>query len=300
MFKKNKNAIKYSLGERILEVCNYLFFLILSFLMIAPLLNLVSKSLSKEAHILSGDVGILPDFSQMQFSTYKLVLENKLFIRGFINTFLVTIIGTAVAVAITACAAYSLSKFYLRGRKYLILLCVFIMIFSGGLIPSYLVISALGLINTFTILWITGAFATYNMLITKNFFESIPAELEESATIDGAGHFRIFFNIYIPLSKSVFAVISLFYAVSYWNNFFTSMIYTTKPQLKTLQLALKEIIYSVSDVFLTLYGGQSVGEVTAQSTIAACVVVATIPIVLVYPYLQRYFVKGVMIGSVKG
>ncbi len=296
----SKNSIKLSLGEQILSICNYLFFFIIAFLMLAPLLNLIAKSVSLETDILTGEVGLLPNFSRIQFDTYKLVLKNSLFIRGFINTFLVTVIGTTVAVIVTASAAYSLSKPYLQGRKQLILLCIFIMIFSGGLIPTYLVVTSLKLINTFTILWITSVFAVYNMLITKNFFESIPVDLEESATIDGAGHFLIFFKIYIPLSKSVFAVIALFYAVGYWNNFFTALIYTTKPQLKTLQLVLKEIIYSVSDIFLSLFGGQSVGEITAQSTIAACVVIATIPIVLVYPYMQRYFVKGVMIGSVKG
>ncbi len=118
--------------------------------------------------------------------------------------------------------------------------------------------------------------------------------------IDGAGHLTIFFKIYLPLTKATLAVITLFSAVGYWNNFFTSLIYTSKPQLKTLQLVLKEIIFSVSDIFLNLYGGQSAGEVTAQSTVAACVVVATIPILLVYPFLQKHFTKGVMTGAVKG
>jgi putative aldouronate transport system permease protein len=174
------------------------------------------------------------------------------------------------------------------------------MIFSGGLIPTYMVVDKLRLTNTFTVLWILGTFNVYNMLILKSNFESISGELEESAMIDGAGHLTIFFKIYLPLTKATLAVITLFSAVGYWNNFFTSLIYTSKPQLKTLQLVLKEIIFSVSDVFLNLYGGQSAGEVTAQSTVAACVVVATVPILLVYPFLQKHFTKGVMTGAVKG
>lgn len=291
---------KATVGERIFYAINYVFFGAMAFAMIAPLLNLIAKSVSKESAVLSGEVGILPDFSNMQFQTYKLVFENQHFVTGFKNTFLVTVIGSFVAIMVTACAAYALSKPYLRARKALVILCIFIMIFSGGMIPTYLVVDGLKLTNTFTVLWLLGVFNVYNMLILKSNFESIPKELEESATIDGAGQMRTFFQIYLPLSKATLAVITLFFAVAYWNNFFTSMLYTTKPELKTLQLVLKEIIYSVSDIFLSLFGGQMAGEITGQSTIAACVVVATLPIIMAYPFLQKYFTKGVMTGSVKG
>lgn len=300
MAARKKNRIKASFGRRAFCIFNYAFFAILAFTMMAPILNLIAKSVSSEAAVLSGDVGILPDFKNLQFQTYRLVVENKHFIVGLRNTFLVTLLGSFSSLAVTSCAAYALSKEYLRARKVLIVLCIFIMIFSGGLIPTYLVIDKLRLTNTFTVLWILGAFNVYNMLILKSTFEGISSELEESAMMDGAGHITIFVKIYLPLTKASLAVITLFSAVGYWNNFFTSLIYTTKPQLKTLQLVLKEIIYSVSDIFLNLYGGQSVGEVTGQSTIAACVVVATVPILLVYPFLQKHFTKGVMTGAVKG
>lgn len=296
-----KNAIiKTTVGEKIFYTINYIFFILLGFSMIAPLLNLVSKSVSKESAVLSGEVGLIPDFKNLQFDTYKLVFENKHFTTGFINTVLATLIGSLIAIIVTSCAAYALSKPYLRGRKFFVLLCIFIMLFSGGMIPTYLVLDRLGLTNTFTVLWLPGVFNVFNMLILKNFFESVPQELEESATLDGAGHMRVYFQIYLPLSKATLAVVTLFFAVGYWNNFFNAMLYTTKTNLKTLQLVLKEIIYSVSDVFLSLFGGQMAGEITGQSTIAACVVVATIPIILVYPFLQKYFTKGVMTGSVKG
>lgn len=296
----SKGIIKATPGERVFYVLNYIFFGLLAFLMIAPMLNLVAKSMSSETAVITGAVGLFPDFNNLHFDAYKLVFENQNFIIGFKNTVLTTVVGSFVGIFVTACAAYSLSKPYLRGRKHMILLCIFIMIFSGGLIPTYLIVDLLRLTNTFNVLWLLGAFNVYNMLIIKGAFEGIPAELEESATIDGAGHFRILFKIYLPLGMATLAVITLFFAVGYWNNFFTAMIYTTRPELKTLQLVLKEIIYSVSDVFLQLYGGQTMGEVTGQSTIAACVVVATIPIILVYPFLQKYFAKGVMTGSVKG
>lgn len=293
-------VIKTTVGEKIFYTINYIFFILLGFSMLAPLLNLIAKSVSKESAVLSGEVGLIPDFTNLQFDTYKLVFENKHFTTGFTNTVLVTLIGSFVAIVVTSCAAYALSKPYLRGRKFFVLLCIFIMLFSGGMIPTYLVLDKLGLTNTFTVLWLPGVFNVFNMLILKNFFESVPQELEESATLDGAGHMRVYFQIYLPLSKATLAVVTLFFAVGYWNNFFNAMLYTTKTNLKTLQLVLKEIIYSVSDVFLSLFGGQMAGEITGQSTIAACVVVATIPIILVYPFLQKYFTKGVMTGSVKG
>lgn len=300
MAARKKNKIKASLGRRIFCFFNYTFFAILAFAMLAPILNLIAKSVSSEAAVLSGEVGLLPNFKKLQFDTYRIVIENKSFIIGLKNTVLVTILGSFSSLFVTACAAYALSKEYLRARKVLIVLCIFIMIFSGGLIPTYMVVDKLRLTNTFTVLWILGVFNVYNMLILKSNFESISSELEESAMIDGAGHLTIFFKIYLPLTKATLAVITLFSAVGYWNNFFTSLIYTSKPQLKTLQLVLKEIIFSVSDIFLNLYGGQSAGEVTAQSTVAACVVVATVPILLVYPFLQKHFTKGVMTGAVKG
>jgi putative aldouronate transport system permease protein len=279
---------------------NYLFFTLLLPCELAPLLLVLSKSLSGEAVILSGRVGVLPNFSDLHLDAYRLVFQNANFLQGLKNTVLVTAFGTLAAVATTALCAYALSKSYLRGRRGMLVLCIFTMIFSGGLIPTYLAMNDLGLINTFHILWMAGVFSTTNMLILRTCFESVPRELEESATIDGAGHLAILTRVYLPLSKAMLAVIALYYAVDYWNNFNTSMIYTTQSSLKSLQLVLKETIFSASDVFMELYGMQSLGEVTAQSSVAACVVVATLPILLVYPFVQKYFTKGVLIGAVKG
>lgn len=291
---------KRAKGERIALLVNYVFFAVLIVCMIAPMLMLVAKSVSSERAILSGSVGVLPDFSDLQFESYRYVLENKNFMRGFANTVAVTLLGSVVAILVTSMAAYAVSKPYLRGRKAMVVLCVFTMIFSGGLIPTYLVMNLLGLVNTFQILWLAGIFTTTNMLILKSSFESVPVDLEEAAVIDGAGQLGVLFRVYLPVSKASLAVITLFYAVEYWNNYYTSMIYTTRPQLRSLQLVLKDVIYSASDVFLELHGTSAYGQVTAQSTVAACVIVATLPILIAYPFLQKHFAKGVMIGSVKG
>ena len=287
-------------GEHTALLANYAFFLVLIACMLAPILMLVAKSVSSERAILSGTVGILPDFADLKFEAYRYVMENKSFMQGFFNTVAVTLLGSLVAISVTSLAAYAVSKPYLRGRTVMVVLSIFTMIFSGGLIPTYLVVNMLGLVNTFQILWLAGVFSTTNMLILKSTFESVPRELEEAAVIDGAGQVGMLWRVYLPVSKASLAVIALFYAVEYWNNYYTSMIYTTRPQLRSLQLVLKDIIYSASDVFLALHGTHAFGEITAQSTIAACVVVATVPILIAYPFLQKHFTKGVMIGSVKG
>lgn len=287
-------------AETIALYINYLFFLILIISMILPVLMLIARSVSSERAILTGTVGILPDLQNLKFDSYLYVIGNKGFMQGFAITVTVTLLGSSVAMVVTSHAAYAVSKPYLRGRKVMLLFSIFTMIFSGGLIPTYLVINALGLLNTFHILWMAGVFSTMNMLILKSTFESVPVELEEAAVIDGAGQFSMLWRIYLPVSKAALAVIALFYAVEYWNNYHTSMMFTTMPQLRSLQLVLKDIIYSASDVFLELHGVHAYGEITAQSTVAASVIVATIPILAAYPFLQKHFAKGVMIGSVKG
>ncbi|MEG2264272.1 MAG: carbohydrate ABC transporter permease [Acinetobacter sp.] len=295
-----KNKIHRPLFNRIGLATIYLLFLMLAISVLAALMTVITKSISSEHAILTGTTGVLPDLAAVQWDTYKHVFTNASFMHGLYLTITVTLIGTFAAMISTVSAAYALSKTWLRGRKFLMFLFIFVMVFSGGLIPTYLTMGRLGLLNTYNILWMAGAFTVSNMLIMKTSFEAVPIELEEAALIDGASQIRILINVYLPVSKSMLAVIALYYAVDYWNNYYTSMIYTTKTTLKSLQLVLKDIIYSSSDIFLELRGGQSIGEVTSQSTVAACIVVATLPILITYPFLQRYFAKGVMIGSVKG
>ncbi|MHA0856817.1 carbohydrate ABC transporter permease [Paenibacillus sp. CMAA1364] len=297
---KNNNSIKDSFGEKLFTILNYSFFLILGFIALFPFLNVIAKSFSGEAAVVSGLVSFYPvDF---QIGTYKLVLGNAQFLNSFKITIIVTVVGTIASLFMTVLAAYPLSKPDLKFRKQLLLIYVFTMLFNGGIIPTYLVMRELELINTMWALFVPGLINVFYMLIIKNFFEALPEGLEESAKLDGASNMRVLFNIILPLAKPVLATVGLFYAVLLWNSYFSAMIYITSPELKTLQLYLKELIASTSEV-LTMAGQIDVNRDLNQApeaVRAASIVTATIPILLVYPFLQKHFVKGVLIGSVKG
>lgn len=295
------NAIKISLGEKLFSVFNYVFFILLGLTTIFPFINLIAKSLSGEAAVVSGKVTLLP--VDLQFGTYRYVIENSMFLNAFKVSVTVTIVGTALALFMTTLAAYPLSKPRLRGRKWFILMYIFTMLFSGGLIPTYLLMQYLHLTNTLPVLFLPAMVSVYNMLIIKSYFEGLPDELEESAKIDGASNLTILWRIILPLSLPVLATIALFFAVHFWNDYVTSLIYINSANLKPLQLYLKELFVSSSDVFLRT--GQEINvdaamNASPQAIQAASIILATLPILLIYPFLQKYFVKGVLIGSVKG
>ncbi|MDF2652981.1 MAG: transporter permease [Paenibacillus sp.] len=297
----SSNTIKISLGEKLFSVFNYVFFILLGLTTIFPFLNLIAKSLSGEEAVVSGKVTLLP--VDLQFGTYRYVIENSMFLNAFKVSVTVTIVGTALALFMTTLAAYPLSKPRLRGRKWFILMYIFTMLFSGGLIPTYLLMQNLHLLNTLPVLFLPAMVSVYNMLIIKSYFESLPDELEESAKLDGASNLTILWRIILPLSMPVLATIALFFAVHFWNDYVTSLIYINSADLKPLQLYLKELFVSSSDVFLRT--GQEVNvdaamNVSPQAIQAASIILATLPILLIYPFLQKYFVKGVLVGSVKG
>ncbi|GGG17189.1 carbohydrate ABC transporter permease [Paenibacillus abyssi] len=298
--RDKQNLIKESFGERVFNVLNYSFFIVLGIITLFPFLNVIAKSFSSEAAVVSGIVTVFPiDF---QVGTYELVLGNTQFLNSFKITILVTVVGTFASLLMTVLAAYPLSKPNLKFRKPLLLIYVFTMLFNGGIIPTYLVMRELELVNTIWALFVPGLINVFYMLIVKNFFEALPDSLEESAKLDGASNMRILFSIILPLSKPVLATVGLFYAVLLWNSYFNAMIYITSPELKTLQLYLKELIASTQEV-LTTAGQIDVNRDLNQApeaVRAASIVTATIPILLVYPFLQKHFVKGVLVGSVKG
>ncbi|TNJ61889.1 carbohydrate ABC transporter permease [Paenibacillus hemerocallicola] len=299
--KVKSRGIQSSVGEKIFTVFNYTFFILLAITTIFPFLNLIAKSLSSEAAVISGSVTVLPvDF---QLGTYKYVVQNSMFLNAFKVSLIVTVCGTLLALFMTTLAAYPLSKPRLRGRKWFILMYIFTMLFSGGLIPTYLLMQQLHLIDKLPVLFIPAMVSVYNMLIIKNYFESLPESLEESAKLDGASNMTILWRIMLPLSLPVLATIGLFFAVQFWNDYFASLIYINSAHLKPLQLYLKELFVSSSDVFLRAGGEVNVDaamNVSPQAIQAASIILATLPILLVYPFLQKYFVKGVLVGSVKG
>ncbi|RIX60115.1 carbohydrate ABC transporter permease [Paenibacillus nanensis] len=300
MTKRSGNAIKESFGEKLFTVLNYAFFCILGIITLFPFINVVAKSFSSEAAVVSGMVTVFPiDF---QVGTYQMVLGNTQFLNSFKITILVTLIGTFASLLMTVLAAYPLSKPHLKFRKSLLLIYVFTMLFNGGIIPTYLVMRELEMINTMWALFVPGLINVFYMLVVKNFFEALPEGLEESAKLDGASNTRVLFSIILPLSKPVLATVGLFYAVLLWNSYFNAMIYITSPELKTLQLYLKELIASTQEV-LTTAGQIDLNRDLNQApeaVRAASIVTATLPILLVYPFLQKHFVKGALVGSVKG
>lgn len=290
-------AIKASFGEKCFAAFNHFFFILMGITTLIPFVNLIAKSLSSEEAVISGRVGLLP--VGIQFETYIYVLQDSMFLSALKTSVLLTVIGTTLSLMMTTLTAYPLSKVRLRGRKWLLLMFVFTMLFSGGLIPTYLLMHNLNLLNTLAVLFLPSMISVFNMLIMKNYFEGLPDSLEESAKLDGGGNIRILIHIMLPLSLPVLATIALFYAVAFWNDFFAAMIYITDPELKPLQLYLKELIVSSSGDFLKDNVDAAINT-TPQSIQASSILLATIPILLVYPFLQKYFVKGVLVGSVKG
>lgn len=296
--RKRTNALK-SDGERVFEKCVLVFMLIISALMLFPFLNELAKSFSGENAVNRGTVIILP--KDFQIETYKYVIKQYQFRNSLKVTVLITVVGTALAMLATCMTAYPLSKSWLYGRKTIILVFVFCMLFSGGMVPSYLLMKSLGLLNTLAVLILPAILSIYNMILLKNFFEEIPAEVEESAQLDGAGAMRVLFSIILPMSLPAMATIGLFYAVSFWNNYMSGVLYITKTSLKPLQQYLYELVTEALNA--SEEGGLDEmmnASLTTDSIIACTVMLATVPIICVYPFLQRYFVQGLRVGSVKG
>ncbi|WP_261300825.1 carbohydrate ABC transporter permease [Paenibacillus andongensis] len=294
---RRTGAIQASLGEKIFTFVNHIFFILLGLSTIFPFINLIAKSLSSEAAVVSGMVTLFPiDF---QIGTYKYVASNSLFLNAFMVSITVTLVGSLLALFMTTLAAYPLSKPRLRGRKFFIIMYLFTMLFSGGLIPTYLLMHKLNLIDKLPVLFLPFMINVYNMLIVKSYFESLPDSLEESAKMDGASNMTILVRIILPLSMPVLATIALFYAVTFWNDYFTSLIYINSVEMKPLQLYLKELFVTSTDAFMRTNVDASL-NVSPQSIQAASIILATLPIIFIYPFLQKYFVKGVLVGSVKG
>ena len=250
-----------------------------------------------------GDIQLFP--TDITLDNYGKVVSSKFIWEGYANTLFRTIVGTFLSLFITAMVGYALSKKYFPHRSFWTLLLVFTMFFGGGLIPTYLVIRDLGLIDNYLVMILPGLVSAYNMTIMRNYFASLPEEIEESAMIDGAGRFRTFFSIILPLSKPILATVALWLAVGHWNAWFDVLIYITDEHMFTLQIVLRRIILTGTQQMLDAMNSteEVLDNFTATSSEglkAAAIFVATLPILCVYPFIQRYFVKGIMIGSLKG
>ena len=288
---------KQCFGDALVGIFCYVFMIICGLVTILPIMNLLAKSISSPQAVTSGAVGIFPVGFQLQ--SLQSVLSSMNFIGALKNSVIVTLCGTVIAIILMALTAFPLSKRNLWGMKPILMLFVFTMMFSGGLIPTYLLIRNLKLYNTLFALILPNALNVYNMLIIKNYFENIPASIEESAKIDGANNLIIFFKIILPLSKPVLATISLFTMVALWNSYFDALVYIDKPALKTLQLYMSDVIME-AEQDLNSVSMDDLMNTSSEGVRCATIIASTLPIVLVYPFMQKYFVKGIMIGSVKG
>jgi len=267
-----------------------------SLLCLMPMLHILALSMSGNSAIMAGKVTLLP--IDIDFTAYRTVFGNMQMIRSLGFTILLVSIFTVISMTMTIMAAYPLTKRHLKGRDVFLFIIVITMFFSGGMIPEYLLVRNLHLLDSIWALILPGAINAFYLLIIKTFFTSIPVELEESARIDGASQYRVLFSVVLPLSLPVLATLSLFYAVGRWNGFMDALLYITNSNLYPLQLRLYEMVVN-SQVNSMLEGLSSVAPVP-ESLKAASIMFATLPILLVYPWLQRYFVSGMMIGAVKG
>ncbi|MBE5040631.1 carbohydrate ABC transporter permease [Ructibacterium gallinarum] len=286
-------------AEKIFQIFNVIIMLLICASMVYPFLYLLARSLSSP-EISSLSFSIIPQGTTLE--NFGKVLGNEDIAVGFKNALLRTLLGTAVNLIMTVFAAYPLSKRYFPHRTFWMGLVIFTMFFSGGLIPSYLLIKKLHLLNTLWVLIIPGAISTYNMIIMRNFFMSLPESLEEAALIDGANEMLVLFRIVIPMSKPILATIALWSMVGHWNAWFDALIYNTEPSLQVLQVVMRRIVLEGTAQMLNPNASSNNFHqiVNPENIKAATIMVTTIPIIMVYPFLQKYFVKGILVGSLKG
>lgn len=296
-----KNNIKDPIGDRLFDLFTRLFLAVILIVVLWPLIFIVSSSFSSKEAVMAGRVFLLPvDFS---LEGYQAVFKTNDVIIGYRNTIFYTLFGTLLNVALTMSAAYSLSRRDMPCRKFFMLVFTFTMIFSGGMIPTYIVVNNLGLLNSPLALIIPGAISVYNLIITRTFLEtSIPGDLLEAAMIDGCDDFGYFFKILLPLSKSVIAVITLYYAVAHWNSYFNAFLYITDSKLYPLQLVLRNILIAnqMDSAMMTDFDTMTSKQGLADLLKYSLIVVSSVPVLIIYPFVQKHFTKGVMIGAVKG
>ena len=282
-------------GEQVFNVFNIFLLGLLGFTCLMPFVHIIAKSLSSEIFVLAKEVVFLP--KGFTLNAYYFIVINNHFQRSFTLTVSITVIGTAVALLTTSMTAFVLTRKDLPGGLFIALLYIFTMFFGGGMIATYILYKQIGLIDNYWVLIFPACINPFNIVLMRNFFESISPSLEESAKIDGASHFRILFKIILPLSKAALATIGLFFAVTYWNSFVGALLYTTKRELMTMQLYLRNMLTAIDNLMDT--NSEMLDTLATETVRAATIIAAMVPILMVYPFVQKYFVKGIMIGAIK-
>ncbi|MBP1965371.1 carbohydrate ABC transporter permease [Paenibacillus aceris] len=291
--------MKITREEKMFHVLNYSLLLLCGMLCLAPLIHIAALSVSDPHEVTSGHVSLWPVGWSMQ-SFVKLV-EGTNIVRAFGNNVLMTVVGTLCSMGFTVLAAYPLSRTVFKGRKAYTMAILFTMMFNGGLIPTYLLVKSLHLLNTYWSIWIPGLVSVFNMLIMKSFMEEIPRELDEAAKMDGCGEWRYLAQVVLPLSVPVMATLTLFYAVGYWNVFFSVLMYITDANKFNLTVVVQNMVQNSTLLqSLNNFEPQELSAITPEGIKAAAIILLIAPWLLVYPFLQKYFVKGARLGAVKG
>ncbi|NLB41341.1 MAG: carbohydrate ABC transporter permease [Clostridiales bacterium] len=291
--------IKDSLEVRTFQIINNFIMLLVILITLYPMLYIAFASFSKP-NLLMAHQGLLYRSLGFNLSSYKAVFNNPVIASGYRNTIFVLVMGLIFNILLTSMGAYFLSRKNIMLKKVVMFMIVFTMFFNGGMIPNYFLINSLKLDNSLWALIIPSAINTFNLIIMRTAFQGIPDSLEESAKLDGAGHFTILFRIILPLSLPTLAVIVLYYGVGHWNAWFNAMLYLRRREMFPLQLILREILI-INDTSAMMAGGSFAGDqdLVSETIKYAVIMVATVPILVLYPFLQKYFVKGALIGSVK-
>jgi putative aldouronate transport system permease protein len=284
-------------GYRVFQAVNAVILTLIVIVTLYPFINIIARSFSETSYIRRGQVNLLP--RGFNLTTYGRVMSDSVFWVNYRNTVIYTIVATVIAMVLTTCYAYVLSKKHLKGRSMLIGIAVFTMFFNGGLIPNYVLINSLGFRNTIWAIVLPNAISVFNLLVMKAFFENQPPDLEEAGAVDGLNTYGILLRIVLPLSKAVIATMILFYSVSYWNSWFQAFLYLDRKELWPVTIYLRNLLAGATAT--SDPGAASDLSMQIAANIQAVTIVLTaLPIMLVYPFIQRYFVSGVMLGSVKG
>ena len=301
MKSKLNSFSRQSRGDKIFNVINGLLIAVVLIMIIYPLWFVIIASVSDPAKVLGGQVILMP--RKFTLEGYRMVFRDPMIMTGYRNTLFYTVTGTAINLVMTILAAYPLSRKDWVGRGFFMGVLMFTMFFSGGIIPTYLMMNSLGMINTVWAMILPGAVSVYNTIIMRTFFvNSIPPELQEAAQVDGCSNTRLLLQIVLPLSKQILAVMVLFYGVAHWNAFFNALIYLTESKRYPLQLVLRSILIQNTASQYMLGDLDTMGSrvMMAETIKYALIIVSTLPMMILYPFLQRFFEKGVMVGAVKG
>jgi putative aldouronate transport system permease protein len=291
------NKIKRSTGERAFDAFNVTFLILICFAMIAPIMHVVAGSFSSKNALIHSRVTLWP--VEFTIESYKLVIRNAAFWRAFSVSATLVLIGTSINMVMTMLTAYPLSKSDLKGRKAIMFFIVFTMIFSAPIIPQYLVVKHLGLMDTIWALIIPGAMSSFNMILCMTYFRGLPEELFDAARIDGLSEFGILIRIALPLSLPIIVTLLLFYSVGHWNSYYGAALYITNARLRPLQMYLYNVIAQSTVYELGFGSAEDMMEIDPESVKMATIVTSALPVVMIYPFIQRHFIKGALLGSVK-